>query len=108
MKTKKEKKHKHNFIWNNRKHPKCKCGYNQSPKPEKKCNCYCHQGYFTEYCNVCYKNHNPKPEKKVRIEGLRFLQTQYEYPVGLSYTSVLIEYAYFLDENKLEVIKFII
>jgi hypothetical protein len=36
MKTKKEKKHEHNFIWNNRKHPKCKCGYNQSPKPEKK------------------------------------------------------------------------
>lgn len=36
MKNKKEKKHEHNFIWNNRKHPKCKCGYSQSPKLTKK------------------------------------------------------------------------
>jgi len=43
--------------------------------------------------------------KPIDKKNLRFLQTQYEYPIGLSYTSVPIEYAYFLDEEKLEVLK---
>lgn len=45
----------------------------KSPKPEKKCDCHCHQGYLTEYCGVCEKYH--KPEKKVKIEELRMKST---------------------------------
>jgi hypothetical protein len=32
-------------------------------KKEKICDCHCHRGYLTEYCNFCETNH--KPEKKV-------------------------------------------
>ncbi len=35
----------------------------------------------------------------------RFLQTTWEYPIGLTGTAMLIQYAYFLDEKLGKVLK---
>lgn len=42
---------------------------------------------------------------KKKNRELEFLQTLWEYPVGLSYGAAPIEYAYFLDVKNHEVIK---